>query len=160
MKLNDVEILATPCEVHVTEDGVFSVYLRNRADAEDARSLASDVTLDAAIEKAKPEVRKRKVKVAVPFVTTSGKRGVATGFHAGTGNVLVTWADGKTEQLSRRYGNQPQHLRADTPPTKLTRLEQIREESEALVTEAQAIRREHQLDLLTAVETAIEEARD
>lgn len=34
------------------------------------------------------------------------KHGAVTGVHAGNGNLMVTWADGKKEQMAREYGHE------------------------------------------------------
>ena len=38
------------------------------------------------------------VRFDLPFTTPEGREGSITGFHAGTGNLLVRWSDGKREQ--------------------------------------------------------------
>lgn len=39
-------------------------------------------------------------RVEVPFVSTSGSRGVIRGYHAGQGKVLITWENGQKDTLS------------------------------------------------------------
>lgn len=152
MKLTDVEILRTNCEVHVNTSGYFEVYLAGRADEEDARSLAgSSTTLDEAIEKAKTPIRQRRVRVAVPFFTIDRLASkTAVGFHAGNGNILL--ADG--EQLSG-YGSQ-RALGASIPERDRTRLARLRQEVRAAEKEIRTITEKYTFDLGQAVTAAID----
>lgn len=53
------------------------------------------------------KTKKAAQKVRIPFTRWDGsaRNGVATGIHAGTGNLLVEWNDGKKEQITRDYGS-------------------------------------------------------
>jgi hypothetical protein len=114
-KLTTVDILAVKCDVWVSPRGHFYVYLEGRGEADDyngREALASAGDFDTAVEKTKPQIRKRKVKVAVPFKRVRGfggggtpvwrwEDGVASGFHSSTGNVLTT-INGASEQITGR----------------------------------------------------------
>lgn len=88
MELKKETIGGVACTVEVDTYGRFTV----KADASDNinASVGSGRTLDEAISAARREVGKRKVKVAIDFITPAGEHGRATGKHSGTGNVLAT----------------------------------------------------------------------
>lgn len=171
MKLTDIDILATPCEVHVSTRGYFTVYLRGHADDEGAKPLASEATFDAAVEKAKPQVRQRKTKVAVAYYDLSrsydqakalGEQstwvwtsGLATGIHAGTGNVLAA-VNGKSEQLSsyRRI----MLYRGDMPKEVRQQIVELRTQADAVSDQMKKLNDEWQFDIAEAVQAAIAEA--
>lgn len=165
MKLAEIEVLATACEVHVSDGGTFSVYLLGHADEEGARALASSSTMVDAVEKAKPEVRKRKVKVDVPFYRMRGSRfddwsfeqGTAHGFHAGTGNVMAT-EDGSSVQIATSGYRSDKLYRGDTPQEARDELVRLREESIAREKRVRELDEQWTVDIAEAVQTAITEA--
>ncbi len=104
LKLMAMEVRGVSYDVFVGEDGKF------RADpglpGEEVPWPSSD-TLEGLRKTLLEKSRRRQAKVSVPFVgvqypTTKPvpeiRKGVATGFHASTGKILVTWAGGKSEQ--------------------------------------------------------------
>jgi hypothetical protein len=160
VKLTEVEILTVPCEVHVSTGGTFEVFLRGHAEDEDARALANSGTFSEAIERAKPQVRQRKVKTNVPFYRltdrfTSFERGTATGFHAGTGNVLAVF-DGDTEQLPSSGYRASAVYRGDMTEEARGELVQLRREISELSNRQRALEEEWTFDLAVAVREAIE----
>lgn len=156
MKLRETDILRTACEIHVGPNGMFAVYLAGRADEEDAKALSLESTLEAAVEKAKPAIRARRVRVSVPFYEThSLKRRTAVGFHAGTGNVILD--DGG--QVGG-YGSTGRGLRGDMPKVERTRLETLREEVDRRNKEINNIEKEYNFEIAPAVQQAIDEKQD
>lgn len=165
MKLADVEVLKVPCEIHVGDRGTFRVYLRGHAEDDQARPLSTGNTFDGAIESAKPAVRQRKVKVDVPFFDLTGsyagglvwKHGSATGFHAGTGNVLAT-VNGSTEQIgagSRAFGRTTMY-RGDMPKDVREKLILLRQEANMLNEQIKEVNKEWEFNLAEAVQAAID----
>ncbi len=149
MKLKDEEIAGIAVEIHVSTSGGFIV-TNAKGD-----KLGNGYELDKAIAAARATLAKSKVKVSVPFRTTAGETGVATGIHAGTKNVLVRIGG---ESMQADYGVLRKVLRGDTPSDVLDRLAAIVKQATSLETERPQIEREYKFDLKRAVETAIEEA--
>lgn len=165
MKLTTTDILAVPCEVHVSTGGLFEVYLAGHAPAENeselerddrTRALANSRTYEDVIEKAKPAVRARKIKVSVPFVTGSHEAGIATGFHAGTGNVLAT-IGGESVQVSMSYGART-YYSGHTPEDVLNDMRRLEDEIRDRENKLKALRKTWTIDLDADVRAAIEQS--
>lgn len=120
---------------------------------------ATGERLDEAVAKARHEINKRKVKIAVDYRTAHGDHGVATGLHGGTGNIIVRVTDPngreRTEQIP---GYRTTVFRPDTPDAVLDEIRDKQTESSRLRREAERLENAHQFNLNRAVEAAVEEA--
>lgn len=162
MKLTETQILATTCEVHVTEGGFFEVYLLGQAEVEGAQKLAGANTFSDAVEKAKPEVRKRKVKVRVEYYRLAGDRynglkfqpGVATGFHAGTGNVMAT-EHSDSKQIATSGYRSDKLYRGDMPDETRGEFVKLRTEVNEREERLRELEKQWTVDLAAAVTEAI-----
>lgn len=154
MKVTELDILRVPCEVHVDTRGHFTVFLLGHAEEEDARALNSDVTMDGAIEGAKPEVRKRKKRVSVSFLTLRGEERTAVGIHAGTGNVLL--ADGS--QWTRGYSRSNDALSGDMPREKVDEMVRLEREYKAAYDAVAKLQQEFGINLTKLVTEAMGES--
>lgn len=94
-------------EIRVDDHGAWKAQIGRDYLRHDSRDK-----LVGAIDRATKKLAKQ---VRVPFsrVATSQstgeirvKHGAVTGLHAGNGNLLVIWADGKKEQMSKEYGHE------------------------------------------------------
>lgn len=143
------EIRGVTCDVEADLMGRFTVRLPG-----EHQSLGYADTLDGAIQQASRKLAQSKVTVAVEFFTKSGEAGVATGLHAGTGNVMARIA-GKTYQLT--YNENRVFDRA-MPPDVLERYLTIESQRRALGREMSQIDAQWRIDLDQAVKAAIEAA--
>lgn len=144
--------------VKIGSDTISGQKVDIEADARSQRfyiTLKGDIlgrgeTLERAKRDAAVTIRKRRVKVAVPFALADGRRGVADGIHQKNRSVLSS-IDGKREDL----GYNPKALRPDIPDETLKRIGDIDEETRTLQRERGAIVREYELDLVREVNGAI-----
>lgn len=155
MKISVEQMSGYQVEYHASKRGSWEV---TTPEAEEI--LGTGDTLEEAKNRARAQLAKRKVKVEVPFLTSrTFVRGVATGIHAGTNNVLVRterpFARGeKTEQLTG-YGSR-EVLRADMPDEAKFRLQVARAMEREAASKIRAIEREYGMDLRGEVREAID----
>jgi hypothetical protein len=142
------EILGTEVEVHADKYGTFRL-------VEGDKTIGSGDTLDQAVTKARQELNKRKVKVEVHFKTRTGESGVATGFH-GRNSTVLTRVNG--EAKAYEVASARRMFPPDMPKAKLQRYLTLKEQEKTLRTEINAIEREFDYDLYTAVQKAIDTA--
>lgn len=116
--------------------------------------------------------RRKQVKVSVPFshlhTSTYGdrasvKHGEATGIHSGSGNVLIRWRDGKTEQAGGYSSTYVQPLDADES-AEYIRLQKAKAAANKAFTEFEEAhklqcRNGHSTGLQNVVREAIEDAQ-
>ena len=146
-EINNVET-----EVHASVHGSWSIQLPADEEGKHGRALGTGNSLDAAVNAARQEIRKRQVKVNVPFKTREGVKGYAHSRHArSTDKILTVMEDGKKEQM----GYREQVFKADMPQDVIDHLNEIDEESNKLRAEKYAIVQEWSLDLGKAVDEAI-----
>lgn len=149
MKLKDDEIAGVSVEIDVNTGGRFAV--KNSI----GDTIGSDYNLEAAITAARAALAKSKVRVSVEFRTTAGERGVATGIHAATKNVLARIGDQSTQMT---YRDLNRVLSADTPDEDLARPAKIAKSMHDLAGECRRIESKYKIDLKAAVEKAITDA--
>jgi hypothetical protein len=153
-EINNVEV-----EIHASHTGSWSIYrvAENEDEKSNERFLANDdKTLESAVNKARIAIKKQQVKVAIPFKTISGLRGVATGRHARSrSKILVELSDGQKDSYD---SHSHQILKADTPKDVLTHMKELREEEAKIKKEARELHDKWKMDLGVAVDTAVEEA--
>lgn len=95
MEIKPVTIGKVRIPVQVDELGKFSADLNGHRYEADSRSDLKGLLEKAALA--------NRAKTAVKFTKVYGNgvsHGTATGIHAGTGNVLVTWDSGRKDQLT------------------------------------------------------------
>lgn len=121
----------------------------------DGNILGQGDTMEKAKRAAATAIRKRRVKVEVPFALQDGRRGIADGIHLKNRSVLSS-IDGAREDL----GYNPKALSADIPDDKLARIGEIDEATRTLQRERGEIVRAYELDLVKAVKSAIQNEID
>lgn len=152
----------------ITKNGVtveveFDTRTENFSAKVGGKDLYSDSWsgLAAEVDKATKIVRQ---KISVPFTQVGYNRGVpvfkegtATGLHSANGNVLVTWANGNREQMSRSFGYRPDHYRplSSGQRDELIRLATAYKEAEVAL---RAFEEEHKIDLKDEVGKALKNA--
>lgn len=131
-------------------------------DDPDSDVMAKDAaSFEAAEAQLRASLRKRKVKVAVPFRLHDGRRATATGIHGGNGDVLGRDEHGEAVRLSTMYMGTHTGRRtrgvfvADIPEERVERFAAIREEMAALEREKGEIERWYGVNLRERVEDAI-----
>lgn len=153
-EINNVEV-----EIHASHTGSWSIYrvAENEDEPSNERFLANDEkTLESAVNKARIAIKKQQVKVAVPFKTISGLRGVATGRHARSRTkILVELPGGKKDQYD---SHSHQILKADTPKDVIEHMQELAEEERRIKKEARELHDKWKLNLGVGVDTAVEEA--
>lgn len=151
-EINNVEV-----EIHASKHGSWSISLPPEEEGGNSRELAGHATsLDAAINKARLEIKKLQVKVAVPFKNREGQRGIATGRHARSRDKLLTEIGGKKEHVSYR----DQVFQADMPQSVVDHLNELEDESRKLQAEKREIIEKWKFDLSKAVDEAIAKATE
>jgi hypothetical protein len=93
--VGDKEILGETVEIHADQYGSWRIMLPP-PEGEEGRSEAigsSDKSLDAAMNAARAELNKRRVKVEVNFITKSGKPGTATHIDHRSRSVIARVGD-------------------------------------------------------------------
>lgn len=151
MLLVTTEIRKTQVEVHVGATGQFTIMMPGDGNR---RSLANAATLEAAKQAASVELRKRAVKVSVPFITRDGKKGVATGRHAGNQDILATLEDGTKERLDYR----PHVFKIDTPKNVIDTYWEHNQSIQTHKDAMKAIESAWDFNLAAAVDNTVKEA--
>lgn len=103
------------------------------------------------------KLSQRKVKVAVPFVSMFGKRGIATGIHGRTNKVTVQMNEvrGKSKSKNEQWDNYIKVFRADTPTEQLDLYTDLQAEKARIEKEMGAITQEYATNIGTLVQDAI-----
>jgi hypothetical protein len=109
--------------------------------------------LSAALREASVQVQVRFSKMASGGRLT---RGIATGIHAGNGNVLVTWADGSKGQLDKYQGSRA--IMDDMDDADALDAERLSHAVAAASRAYASFAQKHEFDLHKAVADAIAEA--
>src|SRR5580765_3674997 len=93
------EINGEQYEIHAGKYGEWSIHApKQEGDDKPTISLGAGDTLHKAVANARVAINKTKVKLKIHFITLDGERGVATGKHARTRQILTT-IEGKKEHL-------------------------------------------------------------
>lgn len=145
------EINSVRYEIHANASGGWQI--REEKPDHDGRVIGTGSTLDAAINNARQQINREKVKIAVNFVTHDGERGVATGRHGRNRTILVR-VNGKAEQWE---GYRVNVLRPDIPKDDIDRLLELDERIGKLQAEKREIVQEWKFDLDKAVDEAIQQ---
>lgn len=151
MHIANKDINGVDAQIHADKYGTWSIL-----DPEGIMLSRSDTSLDAAIASARIVIKKRQVKVSVLFKTMDGKEGIADSFHARNSRKILTTIDGKREQID----SHTRVLRADTPGLKISRVCSLRKAARDANREADLIEQKYRLDLLKAMNEAIEAAQN
>lgn len=147
--LGTLEMLGEDLVIRASASGRFTLAL-------DDREIGSGETLEQAKSKARTELNKRRVKVAVPFLLEDGRRAVATQRHAGNRTVLYE-IDGQKDSLPG-YGTGSKVFKAETPPETIARLADLRQQARDAEFGQREIEKEWGVDIGKAVDRAVAEA--
>jgi len=131
-------------EVDITLDGIFWVVVNNEK--------LSDSSLEGLRKKMIVATKRPAAKVSVPFVSVEGVRGVATGIHGSTRNILVRWENGKTEQLNHWSGL----ILDDLTPQENEERHDLRARYDNASKALKKFQSDHRFDLLRAVQDAVQ----
>ena len=149
------EINGEKYEIHAGQYGEWSIKPpQQEGDDKPPVTLGAGDTLDKAVANARVAINKGKVKLKIHFITLAGERGVATGKHARTRQILTT-IEGKKEHLDSW---RVKVLRPDTPQSELDRLAEIAVKISKLQKEQGEIISEYSFDLTKEVDKQIAEA--
>ena len=149
------EINNTKVEIHASPHGTWSITLPAEEGDErgSGRALGTGPSLETAINNARTEIKKRQVKVAVPFKTREGKTGVANSRHARSTDKILAVVDGKKEQI----GYREQVFKIEMPDSVIEHLNELEEEAGKIHAEQRAIKQKWNFDLSKALDAAITE---
>ena len=145
-KINNMEV-----EIHASVHGTWSI--RMVGEEGNSGHLAMNEDLNKAINNARIAIKKRDVEIHVPFRTLAGERGIARGRHAKTRDILVT-IDGQKDTMS----GYSKVLKPDTPKETMDLLNELHEESKRIDRERREIMKQWEMDLSTAVTSAMDQA--
>jgi hypothetical protein len=146
-EINNVEV-----EIHASKHGSWTIQLPADEGGQHGRALGThNTSLDAAINLARAEIKRRQVKVDVPFKTREGKKGIAHSRHARSTDKILVVIDGKKDQIGWRE----QVFKADMPKEVLDHLHDIQDEQSKLKAEEREIVKEWNFDLSKALDEAI-----
>lgn len=149
VKISTEELAKVEVDIWCSRGGCFTA-----TTGADATRLAYDTDIEKLRAKARAALSKRKVKVEVKFFTTAGEEGVASGLHAGTGNVMVR-IDGESMQITG-YGTRSEYLSHDIPPEKLAEYLQLARYVKESQDRMHVIRKSYPIDIKSEVEAAIQ----
>lgn len=145
------EINGEEYEIHAGQYGIWSIQQPPGADSNKNIELGSGDTLDKAVAAARITINKNKVKLNIPFVTTDGQRGFATGKHGRTRQVLAT-IEGQKDKAPHTV------LRADMPQDEIDRMLEVKDRIARFNAEYREILKEWEFDLDKEVNRQITEA--
>ena len=149
-EINDIEV-----EVHASPTGGWAIRTPGVEGAEGF--LGSDPELlDKAVNKARLEIKKRQVEIALPFKTQDGKRGIARGRRAGSTDKILVTIGGTKDSLSS-YTNVLKH---ETPKEVVEHLQELVEEERRIGREKREIMNKWEFKLGVAVDAAVKEAAE
>ena len=146
------EINNVKTEIHANQYGSWSINMPAEEGERGGIVLGHHATsLDAAINLARQEIKRRQVKVDVPFKTREGKRGIAHSRHARSTDKILANVGDKKEQIGWRE----QVFKAETPQDVFDLLNDIEEEQNKLRAEQRDLIKKWGFDLNTALDEAI-----
>jgi hypothetical protein len=120
----------------------------------------SAMTREGLVKEIDRHTRKAIAKVEVPFVqlrtNRAPRRGSATGLHSRSGNVLVRWDSGETEQL-RTYSNYGT-LTHDLTDEQIAEYDTMRRDFADLSQRMNTFRKAHEISLPLTVRQALDAA--
>lgn len=148
-EINNVEV-----EVHASIHGSWTIYKVGEGTGHERHLATDEKSLENAVNKARMEIKKQQVKVAVPFKMLDGGIGVASGRHARSHSKILAKINGKSEQIEWSTRT----LKHDTPQSVIDHLHELREEQVKLQREERELYNEWKFDLSTGVDAAIKEA--
>ena len=146
-EINNVKV-----EIHASPHGSWSITLPADEEGKSGRALGNHASsLDAAINAARAEIKRRQIKVAVPFKTREGKSGIAHSRHARSTDKILANVGDKKEQI----GYREQVFKPETPQSVFDHLNEIEEEQGKLRTEHRELVQKWNLDLNKELDAAI-----
>lgn len=158
------QVLGVNLDVYADANGMW--WLREQAAEEgqqNGKILGSGESLKSAVAKARTELKKRDVKVSVPFRLADGRSAIAYGIHQGNGQVLIEFADGSKDSIGGGRGmGRAQILKADTPDEQVQRLGELNDRIRELSAQAKTIEGKWAIDMTLTwhVQRAIDRAAE
>jgi hypothetical protein len=172
MLVTTATILTEQVSFHIGSDGMFTA--QNR----EGEMLARADSLKRAKRLARFELKKKQVRVAVPFTMIDYIHGtiqnaIAKGRHAASRDRILIWVDDGTENgrsdtiTLYRWGNRDQYLQGNLPAKSLKRIKYLFEQkrlTEARMEKITAFieqwRDEHTINLAEVLDAALQEAAE
>lgn len=165
-KLGTITIMGEEVTVDADVNGRFWLYIERPPEEEGGRvkqdNLANADSLEAAKRKARVELAKRRVEVAVPFVTRDGRRGIGIKRNLSTGGVIVE-IEGERDEIGRGFRVSRQTFKEGTPAAVTSRLAELHEIINTASDEQRKLEDEWMMDLGSRLDQVIAEtaaARD
>jgi hypothetical protein len=172
MLITTATILTEQVQIHVGSDGEFT------ARTQGGETLARADSLKRVKRLARFELKKKQVRVAVPFTMIdymSGKltNAIAKGRHAGRHDTVLIWVDdgtenGRSDTISLyRWGASNQYLMGNLPAKSLKRIDYLfdqkrktEERAEKIAALIEKWRDEHTINLAEVLDAALQEAAE
>jgi hypothetical protein len=152
IKVHPIVVRGKTYEVTINSNGYFSVQIdKDRSIGGNTREELRRALMKASLRK--------DARVAVPFIVVKTgsklRSGVASGFHAGTGKILVKWSDGTSDQLnSYEY----EHYLVPLNPEELDRLQRLETNYRDAKATYDKFIQDHKLNLANEINRLTEEA--
>lgn len=155
MHLTNIEINNVEVEVHVDKSGLFRIHdVREEGTETPGTSLGYADSLDVAKNKARLAIKKRQVKVRVPFKTKGGEPAFATGFHARNRTILIELVDGSKDSLSTNE----EVFKPETPSAEINKYHALNHTLNETKKTLREFEKEWGIRLVYSVQRAIDEA--
>lgn len=160
MKIGTITIMGQEIIVDADTNGRFWLYIEQPPEEEGGRvkhdNLGSADTLEAAKRKARTELGKRRVEVAVPFVTRDGRQGIAIKRNLTTRGIIVE-IEGERDEIGSGFGGRRQTLKEGTPAAVTSRLVELDEIISTAKAEESKLEDEWKMDLGSRLDHVIAE---
>lgn len=159
MKIGTITIMGEEVVVDADTNGNFWLYLE-RLDEDESEikdHLGRGETLERAKAQARTELSKRRVEVALPFVTRDGRRGIAIKRNLRSNGVIVE-IDGERDEFGRGYGFRRQSFKEDTPANVTDRLAELDKNIREMEAERNNLEDEWRMDLPARLDQVVAEA--
>jgi len=153
MLLTTAALAGHEVDIHVGASGQFTIHDVQQNGA----VIAAASVLEQAMAMARARFAAEKVKVEVPFRSQLGEHGVASGLHAGNGNVLtkLTTRYGKVE--SEQIDSRVSVFKADTPDEVFTELRELSTQAKKIKERQRELDALHRMRLADVVREKIAE---
>lgn len=125
-----------------------------REDSDERIGYGDSVEL--AVTSARQNLAKNKIKVKVPFITYSGRKGYATGLHATTGKSLVRIPSARgIEKAEQWEGMEQRVFKLDIPENKLKEYQHLTKKIAEFKSQMQLIESDYGIYLPIAIRAEI-----
>lgn len=159
MKIGTITVMNEEVAVDADTNGSFWLYIEHPPEEEDGPQrtdhLGRGETLEAAKRQARVELGKRRIEVALPFVTRDGRRGIAIKRNLRTRGVIVE-IEGERDEIGRGY-NRGSTFKEDTPTNVTDRLGELDKNIREMDTERSNLEDKWKMDLASRLDQVVAE---